>query len=187
MEEHSEHPICRATIRDGAVTLNAWQPWLICGGPARASIEPLAQRGVTLADLTPFEGEDGNELLVQFVPWETGGPDAEATLEAWAAPLGYRRIWFPERVVEPEAEPTLARASVTCPVCTCEWSDSGPDFWAAVREQGWFPTSCFGCGASLPEWSVEPCERAVWRVPRDGYGPADHHPTEEPRGRADSP
>lgn len=156
MDENTECPTCRATIRDGSLTLHAWQPWLIRGGPARVHIDALAERGVALADLTNIEGDDGNELIVQWLPWEAGGAEATAVLEAWAATVGYRRVWFPGGVVEVDVQPMVELAGTTCAVCGCEWNDSGPDFWQIVREQGWFPTNCFACGGSMPEWTMRP-------------------------------
>lgn len=146
-------PFARATIAGGSVTLNAWAPGLISGGPARGLLERLPE-GTTLADLEIDRRPEGNELIVRFVT--PARAEAEEALVAWAQTVGYRRIWLPGRVVEPESDAGLAgRAAVECPTCGARWSDDSPDFIAATRDRGWFPAACCACGGSLPEWHAE--------------------------------
>jgi hypothetical protein len=142
-------PICRATIRDGRITLNRWTSGLIRGGPAAAGLRSVT---AALADLRmPGDGE----LIVTpvaRVAWTTG---AEETLLAWARLVGYGRVWLPGRVADLEGD--LAHAGVAaaeCPTCGARWEDATIGFWEGVRAAGWFPATCLACGGSLPEWSI---------------------------------
>jgi len=145
-----DRPWCRATIHRGRITLNPWRPVLIRGGPAAMALEPLAAHDVAVADLhLPAEGE----LEVRFVPGSPRPPGTADAILAWAANVGFMRVWLPDRVadVEPDAEP-LGCAEVRCPTCGLGWHDDSPDFWAAVHAARSFPGWCAACGGSLPEW-----------------------------------
>ena len=85
-------PTCRATIRDGLVTLNRWTPGLFGRGP-----EPAGFRTITAA-LADLRFED-DELIVTPVPRTPWSADAEAAILRWAPTVGYRRVWLPRRVV----------------------------------------------------------------------------------------
>lgn len=163
-------PSVRATIRGGQITFNGWSPALIRMGPSRPQLDRLADHGLVLADLTFITGDEGEEVLVNFVPFEAGTPQAEALIEEWAQLVGYRRLWFPGRVAQLEPEATLEPASVDCPTCGCAWTDSGPEFWSLVRSHGWFPSSCSVCGGSLPEWQVSKKPAGTANATRAAYG-----------------
>lgn len=152
MEEHSA-PTVRATIRAGRITLNAWTPWLITGGPARVHLDRALRAGIALADLTMLAP---GEIGVEWVPEEAGTREAERVLLRWAAGIGHTRVWLPDRVEDLKPVPPEGRARVTCPTCASRFRDSGRRFWEGVRESGWFPGGCPGCGGSLPEWTVAP-------------------------------
>jgi hypothetical protein len=143
-----QHPMCRATIRDGSLTLNSWAPDLF------RSVD--APQGTVLADLTALSP---GELLVE---WVGGGEAADAVL-AWARLVGYTRVWLPDDVVDFEDTlVALAEAEVECPTCGMCWANSSPDFWATVRRSGYFPPTCPACNGSLPEWGfAEPAVRSV--------------------------
>ena len=152
------HPCARVTIADGEVTLNPWSPGLLCGGPTRALLADVAERGVQLADITRI-GYDEEELLVTFL---TPGPhdDTRAALIDWAWTAGYRRVWLDDVLVVLEDRlAVVGNASVDCPTCRATWSDANTEFWEGVRAAGWFPGTCRACGGSLPEWSVEAAAR----------------------------
>ena len=154
--DHDDRPTpwSRATITGDGLTLNPWAPNLITGGPAVMSLEPLAERGIALADLYA-EGDPGDEELVVRYVARTRTRASDETLLRWARTVGYRRVWMPERVVDlsaPAAE--LGLAETRCRVCTLEWRDDTVEFWHGVRMAGAFPGFCLGCGASLPEWTV---------------------------------
>jgi hypothetical protein len=141
-----DHPACRAAIRGEQIILNRWSRSLLSGGPERAGMRTI---DVALADLRLL----GDELIVTPVPRAPWIADAEATLLAWSAVVGYRRVWLPERVVDLGGElAPLARASVRCPTCGASWEDETVVFWERVRRDGWFPGLCLACGGSLPEW-----------------------------------
>jgi hypothetical protein len=153
----TDRPFCRATITPDAVTLNRWRSSLIRGGPGLSTLSALRRRRLVLADLTKL---DDRELLVSFVPRDAGCSWARERLLAWAAAVGYRRVWLDEAVVDlDDALAEVVRAAVRCPTCKLRWEDQGPDFWGVVRENGWFPASCPACGGSLPEW--QPATDAV--------------------------
>jgi hypothetical protein len=141
-----DHPACRAAISDGQITLNRWSRSLLSGGPERAGMHTV---DVALADLRLL----GDELVVSPVPRAPWNAEAETTLLAWSADVGYRRVWLPERVVDLADElAALARARVRCPTCGASWEDETVVFWEHVRRDGWFPGVCLACGGSLPEW-----------------------------------
>jgi len=144
----------RATIADGAITLNPPLSGTITGGPASMTFTRL--RGVAIVDLR-FTGEDDDEL-VATVPPNAPRLDraARRVLADWAALVGYRRLWLPDRVVELEPPPPVGAASVRCPTCTSVWADDSARFWTVVRESGHFPGFCPACGGSLPEWRLAP-------------------------------
>ncbi len=160
---HDDEPVCRATIRGGTVTLNRWRPGMGPGGPLKAGYLSVT---ATLADLhRPGEGE----LLVvpvRGVPWSE---DAGKALLAWAARIGYRRVWLPERVVDLDPLAEAGGAVAVCPTCGARWEDGGPTFWETVRQEGWFPGGCLACGGSLPEW--EPCQNRAPAPDPDSIAP----------------
>lgn len=150
-------PDLRATVRpDGTVRLVPWGPALVSGGPLLAMLRARAPRGLVVADLEILredpEGPVG-EVAVSFLVG-----DERHALCGWAASVGYRRIWFPDEVVDLEPlPPTVAR--VRCTGCRSAMEDGSPAFWAHVRLTGAFPSMCVLCGSDLPQWSVRP----LWR------------------------
>jgi hypothetical protein len=144
----TETPTCRATIRDGQLTLNPWSPTLLGDGP-----EPSAFQTITaaLADVTML---DDDELIVVPVPRTPWTSSAEEVVLRWAPAVGWRRVWLPGRVVTFDQPAPLGRALVDCPGCGARWEDESPRFWERVRSRGWFPPRCLACSGSLPEWTV---------------------------------
>jgi hypothetical protein len=140
----------RATIAGGELTLNPPISGTITGGPAAMTLARL--RDVVLVDLR-HAGEEDDEL-VATVPPNAPPIDraARRVLTEWAALVGYRRLWLPDRVVELDPPPPVGTATVRCPTCASVWADSSPGFWALVRRNGHFPGYCPACGGSLPEW-----------------------------------
>jgi hypothetical protein len=147
-------PWARAVVRDGRITLNAWSPGLMSGGPTRAVLRRLLRRGVMLADLSAHAADDGREeLIVRWIPDGRTCAPARAALLQWAELVGYRRVWLPQEVVDfSEALLPGGRAATSCPTCGAVWDDETPEFWAMVRGQGHFPGHCPICNGSLPEW-----------------------------------
>ena len=142
----------RATIADGEITLNPPLSGTITGGPASMTFARL--RGVAIVDLR-FAGADGDEVVATVPPNAPRLPRAaRRVLAAWAALVGYRRLWLPDSVVELEPPPPVGTASVRCPTCTSVWADDSARFWTVVRESGHFPGFCPACGGSLPEWRL---------------------------------
>jgi hypothetical protein len=143
-------PFLRATIAGGQVTLNPPLRGTITGGPASMTLARLD--GVALVDLR-HAGEDDEELVATVPPNAPRlTPAARRALARWAAVVGYRRLWLPDRVLELEPPPALGTATVRCPTCTATWADGSESFWATVRANGHFPGYCPACGGSLPEW-----------------------------------
>jgi hypothetical protein len=147
-------PTYRATIRRGRVMITYWAAWLAAGGAWNWMLDARARAGVAIADLT-LTGDDESEVLVTYLSAGRSRDEADEALRSWAESLGYRRIWFPDRVVELDADPPVGhRAEVRCPTCGSRWHDSTPDFWEMVRDQGSFPKWCIVCGWELPQWEV---------------------------------
>jgi hypothetical protein len=153
----------RATIAAGRITLNPPLHGTITGGPASMTLARLD--GVVLVDLR-HAGEDDEELVATVPP---NAPPittaARRTLADWAAVVGYRRLWLPDRVLELEPPDALGTAEVRCPTCTATWADGSPRFWATVRANGHFPGYCPACGGSLPEWRTAARRRTRGRRP----------------------
>lgn len=152
----TDPPFFRASITPHSLTLNRWRPGLITGGPSTGSLRTLRRRRVVLADLTKL---DDGELLVSFVPSDSGRPWARERVLEWATTVGYRRVWLDDRVIDLDGLAQSGPAAVRCPTCGMCWEDQGPDFWETVRDNGWFPGPCLACGGSLPEWAPEPAAR----------------------------
>jgi hypothetical protein len=143
----TETPTCRATIRDGQLTLNPWNPVYLGYGPEPAAFHTI---NAALADLTMLD----DELIVVPVPRTPWNASAEEVVLRWAPAVGWRRVWLPGRVVTFGDPAPLGRALVDCPACGARWEDENPRFWERVRSRGWFPPRCLACGGSLPEWTV---------------------------------
>lgn len=142
-----DEPTCRASIRNGVLTLNRWTRGLYRGGPRPAALDRV---DASLVDLTRLPGD---ELLVAAVPGTPWGLAPETVLVAWARRVGYRRLWLPGHVATLDELPELSTVSVDCPTCGARWEDAAVGFWEMVREDGWFPGACRACGGSLPEWT----------------------------------
>ena len=149
----ADGPFLRATITARGICLNPPAPGIITGGPATMTLRQLRGRAV-LVDLR-VAGDDDAELIASTPP---NAPRLDKRslrrLIRWAGVVGYRRLWFPDGVVELEAPDGLPTAQVVCPTCTARWADSSAPFWEMVREFGHFPGYCSACGGSLPEWEV---------------------------------
>jgi hypothetical protein len=142
-----ETPNCRATIRDGHLTLNPWRPALLGYGPEPAAFQTIT---AALADITMLD----DELIVVPVPRTPWNASAEEVVLSWAPAAGWRRIWLPRRVVTFDNPAPLGRALVDCASCGARWEDESARFWERVRARRWFPPTCLACGGSLPEWTV---------------------------------
>jgi hypothetical protein len=154
MERGPGGPALRATIAGGRITLNPHLAGTILGGPAAMTFERL--EGVVLVDLA-YAGADDDELVAIVPPNAPRvGRAARRALAEWAALVGHRRLWLPDRVLELEPPPPVGTVAARCPTCTSVWADDSPRFWATVRENGHFPGYCPACCASLPEWRPVP-------------------------------
>jgi hypothetical protein len=182
------HPDLRAVIQPGGITLNTWHPGLITGGPALKALAELPP-AIVLADLTIISDEDGREVIVCYVAPAAGTAVAQAELLKWAQRVGYRRVWFPDAVIDVPSGVESGEVSTTCGVCGLEWQDGGAGLWAFVAEYGFFPTSCPACGSCMPEWSylvAAPPPRSMGLGAERGVTAADdcEHPAKPrmPRG-----
>lgn len=148
-------PTYRATVRKGRVMLTNWANWLASGGMWNGMLDARSRAGVTIADIT-IVGEDDSDVLVRFLSDGRSREDATAALCDWAERVGYRRIWFDDRleVILDDEPAVIGKAKVRCQTCGSRWQDSTPEFWAMVREMGTFPRWCMLCGCELPQWDV---------------------------------
>jgi hypothetical protein len=156
-------PAYRLTIRrNGQIRATPWAPWMANHGPMYVLLEQRGRRGVTLADLTVLRDDAGiaSEVIVEFL--SEGAPDHRPRLLEWAAFVGYRRVWFPEEVVDVEPVPG-GQAETRCACCGARIVDETPALWQYVRGRGAFPTACIICGAELPQWWPVSRRDASWR------------------------
>lgn len=132
-----------------------WGPWLAAGGPLYTLLEARARAGVAIADLTVIRDEE--EVAVELIVDFRGRAERmhRDALCAWAARVGYRRVWFDGEVVELEPEPG-GEAHTRCTGCRARLVDADASFWAFVRHRGAFPTACVLCGSDLPQWTPVP-------------------------------
>jgi len=150
---HREPPTFRATIhRNGTIRLVDWGPWLATGGPLNSLLQARGRAGIAIADLTTIRDEAGiaTELIVAFRCGES--PTHREALTAWAACVGYRRVWLDDQIVELEPIPGGA-AQTRCTGCRARIIDADESFWEFVRLRGAFPTACVLCGSDLPQWT----------------------------------
>ena len=114
------------------------------------------------------------ELIVDF----RGGaePAHRDAMCAWAARVGYRRVWFDGDVVEIEPVPG-GEAQTRCTGCRARLVDANASFWDFVRHRGAFPTACVLCGSDLPQWTPVSARRED-----PGHAEARHASTRTTRG-----
>lgn len=141
----------RATIFDDELRLVDWVPWLAGRGPSRQLLaDQAARRSLTILDLEVVRERD---IAVELVALPLAGDveRARPALEAWAALVGYRRLWLPDVLVplEPMCGGEIATTCTSCGAGFCE--DDG-HFWQTTRMNGRFPVHCPLCGGDLPQW-----------------------------------
>lgn len=147
----------RATISGSRVQLVSLGAHLAgTDGGVGTMFTEVEEAGVTIADLASSEDEDsGHELTVTFLA--AGDPGAEAAITRWAGLVGYRRIWFPDRVVGVDNSPRFTdKATVTCSGCRHVWTGGGRGFWIGIMSRRAFPVFCLLCGGDLPQWELLP-------------------------------
>jgi hypothetical protein len=112
--------------------------------------------GISIMELGETELDGfGWELTVGFLA-DGDRTGAERALETWSSRVGYRRVWFPERIYEPGNAPNVcSRAGIDCPTCGHAWRGTGRRFWAQIWEVRLFPNLCPLCGCNLPQWRVQ--------------------------------
>lgn len=145
------HPDLRAVIGPAGIVLHAWHPGLVTGGPALRALDDLPAT-VVLADLTIVPDEAGRELIARYVAPRDGSAAAQDALLSWAQRIGYRRVWFADRVLALEPGGECGELRTTCGGCGLQWRDDGDELWSFASEYGYFPTACPACGACMPEW-----------------------------------
>ena len=145
-----ELPDFRATIRGSQLTLVAWAPHLLSGGPTANLVRERAKEGVTIADLW-VTGDEPHEVIVEYLAVADRGR-ADRLLTRWAEAVGHSRLWLPDRLVALDPDRPLGTAKVECPTCGAGWQDSSTDFWLNVRSLGRFPSLCPICNGDLPQW-----------------------------------
>jgi hypothetical protein len=148
-----EPPDFRATVlRDGAVRLVDWGPWLATGGPLYTLLDARGRAGIGIADLTVIRDDENIALEVIFDFCCGDTPGHRATLRDWAARVGYRRAWFGGEIIDLECSPG-GSAQTRCTGCRARLVEGGTSFWDFVRLRGAFPTACVLCGSDLPQWT----------------------------------
>jgi hypothetical protein len=152
-EDTALQPRFRLTVRSsGSIVAVDWDPRFKCLGPLYVLLEARARARVAIADLTVIRDDEG-QAIEAIVDFRCGGsPTHRAALRAWAASVGYRRLWLDDEVVELEPSPGGA-VETRCGACGTRLADGEPAFWTFVRRFGAFPTSCVLCGGDLRQWT----------------------------------
>jgi hypothetical protein len=152
----------RATLSHDRIAVVDWVPWIAGPGPSRRLLADHAARsGCCFADLEVVRLRDvASELVV--VPLAGSLAAARPRLIAWAALVGYSRLWLPGELV-PLDPACGGEVAVRCPSCAAVHVEDSGHFWQTTRMNGRFPVQCPLCGGSLPQW--EACGA------RDGHGP----------------
>jgi hypothetical protein len=164
-------PELRATVtRRGDVVMTRWSPGAARpGGPAASQLRLRKLAGVF--DLTiERESVDGitiaTDLLVGDVFLADDSALAYEKLIAWAASLGYHRVWLSHEVVALEPNLLGGTWETTCRHCGSTWSDSTAGFWLNARAAGFYPPVCSLCSHPL----VQPVAQNVGPVVRGSCG-----------------
>lgn len=127
-------PHFRATIAGRRPTMIFWHPGLISRfGSGRQHFESRDRAGVCIALVTILRHEDSPELVVKVL--SRGRLDALDVLLGWAATIGYRRVWLPDRVVELNGAGSAVgtRVGTRCPSCRSRWRTRSPSSgWPCV-------------------------------------------------------
>jgi hypothetical protein len=170
-------PTFRAAVSEGQIrlvgsALNLGE----ADEPLGTMFDEVERAGVTIADLSDSGDADsdaGLELTVTLLA--EGDPEAEEALVEWAALIGYRHVWFPDRVVVVDPGPPFGRkARGRCPSCRHEWTGRGRKFWLTVRQRRAFPVICPLCGADLPQWQLDRPESYITDCPHHYPVRRDH-------------
>lgn len=149
-----DQPDLRLTVgRRRALHAAPFGPWLADTGPSRAHLAARSRGGVTIADVHIVRDEEGNAAEAIVAVRAADRPERRAAIVRWAGDVGYARVWVGDDLVELEPS-AVGHAGVRCPTCRAEWEDDSPEFWAAVLHDGFFPTICTVCGATMPQWTV---------------------------------
>jgi hypothetical protein len=163
---YGPRPELRATVsRRGDVVMTRWSPGAACpGGPAASQLRVRKLAGVF--DLTiERESADGitiaTDLLVSDAFLANDSALAYEKLIAWAARLGYRRVWLSHEVVALEPNLLGGTWETTCRHCGSTWSDSTAGFWLNARAAGYYPLACSVCSHPLPQPVAREVELAV--------------------------
>ena len=168
-------PIMRATYAQGLLTVVVPRQRLLNDGDITGmSFDARSDAGVSIIELGETELDGfGWELTVGFLA-EGNRARAERAIQIWSARVGYRRVWFPDRIYEPGRPPRPHTvAMMDCPTCGHPWRGRGRRFWRQVWDVRLFPNLCPLCGGTLPQWRL---------VPRRGPA-AERRPRRPARGR----
>jgi hypothetical protein len=163
-------PDFRATYRARRLTVVRWFPGLADIGPPASFFRQREKAGTAIADLTVHESKLGDELSLTFKSAGRNRLAAERAIAGWAALVGFRRVWYYNRLVE--IEPSVGpndTAAVTCTTCGQLWSDEGQRFWSMVIRAHAFPSFCPLCGADLPVWKIDGRRNPVMNVLGAGW------------------
>jgi hypothetical protein len=161
-------PMIRAVCRRNQLTVLPRREWMVDdAGFASTSLAERSEAGVSIIELAETELDGfGWELTVSFLA-EGDRETAERMISTWSGRVGYRRVWFPDRIYEPPVPPRVrSQALVECPACRHTWHGRGRRFWHQVWEMRLFPPVCPLCGSTMPQWRVQrmpyitPAERA---------------------------
>lgn len=153
---YGQCPELRATVsRRAGVVMTPWSPGVASpGGPAASQIRMRKLAGVF--DLTiERETADGITIATDLLVGDAFLADdavlAYDQLIAWAARLGYRRVWLSHEVVALEPNLLGGTWSTTCRHCGSTWSDATAPFWLNARAAGYFPLLCSLCSHPLSQ------------------------------------
>jgi hypothetical protein len=149
-------PIMRAICTPRTLTILANRAWMIDdAGFYSRNFDERSEAGISILELGETEMDGyGWELTVSYLA-EGDRARAERAISTWAGRVGYRRVWFPDRIYEPGKPPRVSsQALVECPTCRHTWHGRGRRFWHQIWEFRMFPPACPLCGSTMPQWRV---------------------------------
>lgn len=144
-------PDFRVVLRRGRIWLSRWEDDLVAREGITTMLGGSEASDSSIADLT-LVGRDCREVMVQFLSAGSSRSGEASSLIEWSTVLGYRRIWFADRLAELQCSPELlGSCQLDCGICGLDREIEEVDFLLGARQQGFFPMTCPVCGSGVAQ------------------------------------